>query len=115
MMTSWKQTIRAWLRNERGESITEVLVAIVISGLAILLLATAISAAVNTNNASRRAMNEYYAANNNVVQGGTTKSGTVSIALNGSTVSLGNTANIPITCRIGQQVNDTVIVAYTMS
>ena len=116
MMTSWKQTIRTWLRNDRGESITEVLVAIVISGLAILLLATAISAAVNTNNASRRAMNEYYAANNNVVQaqGSTTKDGTVSITLNGSAVSLGNTANIPITCRIGQQVNDTVIGAYTM-
>lgn len=117
MTASWKhamQAIRARLRGDRGETITEVLVAIVISGLAILMLATAIASAVNVNNASRDAMNRYYAANNNAVLGDTaTASGTVSVTMNGGSISLGNKASIPVTFRIGQQVNDTLVVAYT--
>lgn len=55
------------LRSERGESLTEVLAAIVVGALAILLLVGAVNAAANINRNSRAAMDTYYQANNELV------------------------------------------------
>lgn len=111
-MSSWKQTLRTRLRNERGETITEVLAAIVISGLAILMLATVISAAVHMNKVSSEAMNDYYTANDTVAQGSSTIMGTISITLNDSPIALSDEPSITVVCRVGQQVGNTLIVAY---
>lgn len=56
--------------SQRGESLTEVLVAIVVGALAILLLAGAVNVAANINRESRDAMNAYYQANNALVAEG---------------------------------------------
>lgn len=56
----------AKVRSVRGESLTEVLVSILVSGLAILMLGMAISAATDTNLHSKKAMDDYYKANNDI-------------------------------------------------
>lgn len=56
-------------RAVRGESLVEVLAAIVISGLAILMLATTIAASVRVNLTSGDAMNKYYIASNDLALG----------------------------------------------
>lgn len=112
MMSRWKNAIRAKARSERGESITEVLVAIVVSGLAILMLATVIATAVNVNQASRKAMNDYYAANNDVVSGALTTTGTVTLTSDGASVSLAGDSSISVTCYAGEQAGDTPVVSY---
>ena len=61
-MSSIAKNALARLANRRGETLTEVLVAILISGLAILLLATTIAASVNMNLNTRNAFNRYYDA-----------------------------------------------------
>ena len=112
MMTRLKNIISAKLAGTRGESITEVLVAIVISGLAILMLATVIATAVNVNQASRRAMNEYYAANNNVVVGGVSTTGSVSLTSGSDPISLADSDSVAVTCHIGTQADGTLVVSY---
>ena len=112
MMSQLKSIISAKLRGNRGESITEVLVAIVVSGLAILMLATVIAAAMNVNKTSQRAMNDYYEANNSVVSGGVATTGTVSLTAGGSPVSLGNDSGIEVSCHVGEQADGTPVVSY---
>ena len=56
--------LRRLMTCKRGETLTEVLAAIVVSGLAILLLAMAISSAASTNMKTRDAFDSYYAGNN---------------------------------------------------
>lgn len=48
------------LNNAQGETLVEVLVSILVSGLAILLMATAIAAATNTVMKTRTAFGTYY-------------------------------------------------------
>ena len=109
MMTKWGSIIRAKIRSRRGESITEVLVAIVVSGLAILMLATVIATAVNVNRASQQSMNEYYAANNSVVSGGVTASGSVSLE---SGVAIADRDSVTVTYHIGEQADGTLVISY---
>lgn len=54
-----KKRIAAKLRGRAGESIAETLVAVLISALALVMLAGAISAAANVITRSRTAVNEY--------------------------------------------------------
>lgn len=76
------------LASARGESITEVLVAIVIGAMAILLMAMAISASSNMVSKGREAMDEYYAANEKLASGdgAATFSGTVTIKDGGTEI-----------------------------
>gem|GEM_PF-1497885 len=57
------KTILNKLNNRRGESIAEVLVALMISALALVLLASMISTATSLVTNSRSKMAEYYGAN----------------------------------------------------
>ena len=97
-------------RGTRGETITEVLAAIVIGGLAILLLATAISSAVNMNIRSREAMDRYYVANNSIAEVAAASGATGTVTISGSDFSE--------THDVGYAVNDqadgTPIVSYEL-
>ena len=56
---SVKKRIKAKLRGKTGESIGETLIALLISALALMMLAGAVSSAANVVNRSRAAMNTY--------------------------------------------------------
>ena len=71
MKITLKQRLRGLLASRRGESLVEVLVSIVISGLAILMLATTIAAAVNVIQGNRNFTTKYFAESNAVVKADT--------------------------------------------
>lgn len=56
------------LRSKSGESISETLVALLISALALVMLAGAIAAASNMVTRTREKLNKYYIANNYVAR-----------------------------------------------
>ena len=68
-------------RSKRGESLTEVLAAVVVGGLSILLMAMAISTASNMVRQSNDSMRTYYAANNDLADPGSSADfeGTVTV------------------------------------
>lgn len=115
MMSKLISALRSKVRSVRGESITEVLVSIVISGLAILMLATVIATAMNVNKSSREAMDRYYEANNNVVSNATTVTGTVTVspAAGGSAIAIASSDSVGVECRVGEQSEGVIIASYT--
>ena len=70
----------------RGETITEVLAAIVIGGLAVLLLAVAITSSVRIVTDSKTTMGDYYGASNNLVEAENGDSATDVTQIEGSVV-----------------------------
>ena len=56
------------LRSRKGESIGETLVALLISALALLMLAGAVSSAANIVTTSKNKMETYYTADNSAVE-----------------------------------------------
>ena len=61
--------IRSKLQSKRGESLSEVLIALLISALALTILASMISASSNIVMTSRRALENYYSAAPQAVSG----------------------------------------------
>ena len=61
--SSFRKTAAGKLGSRAGETITETLVSVLISALALVMLAGAITAASNIIKRSRNALSEYYAAN----------------------------------------------------
>ena len=118
MKTRLTSGVVARLRTTRGESITEVLVAILVAGLAVLMLATVIAVAANSNAKSRDAMNEYFAANNNIAAE-TVANGTGSVSLadanTNETVRLSTSSSISVNYYISEQYDDTPIATYDTS
>ncbi len=99
----------------RGETLTEVLASIVISGLAILMLAMVISAASSMIDNSRTAMADYYDQNNQTVEhGGETGSGSVTLTdTTGGTVGLGDGSSTNVTYSIGETLaNGSAVTSY---
>ena len=83
-----KSGIGAKLRSRAGESIGETLVALLISSLALLMLAGAVSSAKNVVTTSKQAMTEYYEAGAKLAahtknDGDNYSSGSITITLNG--------------------------------
>ena len=56
--------LRGKLRSRRGDSIAEVLIALLISSVALVMLASMISTSVRMITASRKALEDYYAKSN---------------------------------------------------
>lgn len=75
-----KKGIAAKLKSRAGESIGETLVALLISSLALLMLAGAVSTASRVVTRSRRAMTDYY-AESGVVEARTASEGTLRMIL----------------------------------
>ena len=66
------------LQGQRGETIVETLVSVLISALSLLLLATAIGTSVRLVLVSRTKMEDHYEAESSLVSSTETKSGTIS-------------------------------------
>ena len=73
--------MRKRVRNERGETITETLVSVLIGGLALLMLAVVLATANHIVMDSRHAMDDYYATTNNMAIASGSTSGSVTVAL----------------------------------
>lgn len=58
-----KKSVRAKLRSKKGETIGETLIALLISSLALLMLAGAISAAAKVVTSGKAAIEQYYTVN----------------------------------------------------
>jgi len=104
-------------RSVRGESLTEVLVAILISCLAILMMATVIAASFNVNETSRKAMDKYYKDNNriaNQISGDSdTASGKGTVTMTSSDGTSVNLENNPVNYYI-DELNNEVVVSFVV-
>ena len=81
-------------RSTRGESLTEVLVAVAIGGLALIMLAMAISTASSMAAQSRAFMNDYYEANNAANANDATSIGTGPVTL--TSTGEGSAVSVPL-------------------
>ena len=100
------------LRSRAGESIAETLVALVISALALLMLAGAITSASRVVERSKAAMTNYYEADNALAQTAT-KKGDVSITIKDDADSISQTfVDVPY------YLNDTLgaveVISYSL-
>ena len=78
--------IRLLARSNSGETITETLVATLIAGLALLMLAVVIASSSGIIGKSRDFMDNYYGLNNNIVEKeATSTTGSVALATSGAT------------------------------
>ena len=85
-----RKLLKEKLNSRKGESIGEVLVALLISALALVMLASMITASTRMIQSSRDKLNEYYLANNTLTDRPETGSGsgTVTIKEGGAVVKL---------------------------
>lgn len=75
------------LKNGRGETITEVLVALLVSALALTMLAAMVAASTRMVNESRNKIDEYYQAGNGMAALSGSAAGTGRAALTGEGTS----------------------------
>ena len=61
-----KRKMPKWLKSQAGETISEVLIALLISSIALVMLASMISATNSMVGKSNRKMEEYYSKNENL-------------------------------------------------
>ena len=80
-----KRQIRAKLHSQAGESIGETLIALLISALALVMLAGAISSAANVITRSNTQMSKYYQGDNDLAEHTTTKKGPITITMTDTT------------------------------
>lgn len=106
--------VRSLIRGERGETITETLVAVLIGGLALLMLAVVMATSNHIISDSKNAMNDYYGNTNQIAlaSGSGTKSGTVTLSVVGDTT--GSSITKDVTYSIDKVAGKTV-VAYWAS
>lgn len=82
------QSLFGGKRSVRGESLVEVLSAILIGGFALLMLGVAISTSVRMASASHDSLQQYYTANNEIVnQSDLTDLGSTTITLTSQSTS----------------------------
>ena len=101
-------------RGQRGETITEVLVAILISGLAILMLAVVMASVSNMSKVSETAMQEYFSDNNDMVAATPSgDEGTVSMEIDGNSVYLNADAtDTGVVYALSDEESENPLVAY---
>lgn len=71
--------------NNYGESLAEALVAILVSALGLLLLATMVQSSTNIINSSKQKINEYVIEENKLVDLSYAQEGTINICVSGTT------------------------------
>lgn len=100
-LTHTVKTLMCGVRGRRGESLVEVMTAIVIGGLAILMMQMAIAASTNVAKESRDYMSAYYTAQSDAVLTSTpADTGTVTLTEDASGMSLissGTTESLGVT------------------
>lgn len=80
------------VRSQAGESIAEVLVALLISSIALVMLASMISSTTNMVNNSKTTMEKYYACNNDLEKLNKTQDKTTELEDFSITIETGSTA-----------------------
>ncbi len=104
------------LKNRKGESLAETLIALLIAALGIVLLAGMIAGAFRIITRSKAAAEEYTAAENLIIaQGDGGVSGTVTINSAGSAVKLSDestSANIGVVYYISSETSGNPAISY---
>ena len=120
-----KQRVFNKLSKQSGETIAETLVALLIASLALVMLAGAVSSAMNTVTRSKNTMDDYYTVNNALVVRSTaapTKGGMTVNTTNGPytgelTVSVTDlkheNTGIKVTYWKNEQISGTQVITYT--
>ena len=116
------QRIQIKLKAQAGESIGETLVALLISAIALLMLAGAVSSGTRVVNNSKNVLEKYYTVNNAVAKR------EASVTLDGETVPVKDDGFITITMPglnsagiakaiywKNEQLSGTTVIAYTYS
>lgn len=107
-----KERLKKKLKNNSGETIGEVLVALLISGLALLMLAGAITTSSDLVTRSSRKQEEYYAKNEALLTDtGGTSGRQLTMILRG--VGISNQKYENINYNINDEIGNIPIVAYT--
>ena len=103
--------IRLALRNTHGETITEVLVAMVIVGLALLMLAVVIASSSSIVKKDREYMEDYYETGNALAMysGDPKYEGTLTVTLSGTPVKLSPESGNSISIDVYADEDDTVV------
>lgn len=107
-----RDKIKEKLKSHGGESIAETLVALLISALALVMLAGAITSASNMIRAERKKMEDYYVANeaaNGVVKMGSGTDGTITLVDSTSAISH---SPYPVTYFKNDKFGNLTVVAY---
>lgn len=98
------------LRSRRGESLTEVLVGLLIAALSITMMAGAITSSVNMIRSSSSRMQNYYEQNNRLEEQTTTPNGTTTLTIKGATDDDGlNPVSVKVNLYIHEQGNVKII------
>jgi len=103
-------------RGSRGESLTEVLVSVLVGGLALLMLAMAITTSSHVAVNSRQHMGEYYTANNNAITAASSAvvgSGTAALKESGVSVPLVSGDSVAVQYQQNEQLESTEVISYT--
>ena len=102
------------LRSFAGESLTETLAAMLISSLAIVMLAGMISSAVRMVTSSKELVKEYTAAENALVEHtGEGESGTVSLTEGGAPVALSDNSGTSVNVTYYENSTASGITVYS--
>lgn len=124
-MMNIKQKIKAKLRSSTGETIGETLVALLISALALVMLAGAVTSAVNVITRSKAVMDGYYKLNNAVAARATTAPNEDGLTVNTTSGSFTgqlkvsipgiqpSTADIEVNYWKNEQLSGTQVIAYS--
>ena len=105
------------LNNRRGESLSEVLIALLISSLGIALLAVMITSSVRMITESRTTVESYVAAENALAvrTGSTGQTGTVTLTNNGGhdqDLTDNVSSDIPVTYYVNSVIGGKPVIAY---
>ena len=117
-MSEVKKRLIDKLRSQIGESIAEVLVALLISAVALMLLANMVTSATRIVTGNREAFNQYITAGNALASHeGTTSSGTVSFAKDGASMKLTDDPSSSSTITVTYYTNTrrNAVISYVMN
>ena len=116
-MMKMKKTMRAMrakLKSRAGESIAEVLVALLISSVAIVMLASMITTSARITNDSKKSYAEYYDANNALtVQDAGGTAATAVLRDGSNAVYLEGDSDVSVSCFVNDKApSGTPIISY---
>lgn len=102
------------LRSQRGDSIAEVLVAVLIAAVALVMLATMLSTSGNLIRISRGHLEDYYEANN-VLSDPPSDAGTAGTVTLSAALTDAAGASVDVTYYINDTLSSDPVVAYRIA
>ena len=112
-MVSTQKLTKNKIKSQAGETIAEVLVALLISALALVMLAAMISSTYSIVRRGENKMNEYYEVNNETLASRSSgDDGTASYSSSSEGDTLLNIPNTSVTVYVNDKFGETRVVAY---